>query len=157
MGKYGKEFRKNQKIEWKEKYFNYKELKQMIKQFIKEGNEKDIQPQDSINEQNLSSSGVERDKKEKKAANVAKFISKLDSEIKRVFIFFTNQEKKLYQDINLHLHQKEDYPYLELQEYLSEFTELEALSWQSYELSQFIYYNLNALLKILKKPLPLHL
>ena len=29
MGKYGKEFRKNQKNEWKEKYFNYKELKQI--------------------------------------------------------------------------------------------------------------------------------
>ena len=151
MGKYGKEFRKNQKIEWKEKYFNYKELKQMIKQFIKEENSKETQPQESINDQNLSSSGVAKDKKEKKAANVAQFISKLDSEIKRVFIFFTNQEKKLYQDINLHLHQKEEYPYLELHEYLTEFKELEALSWQSYELSQFIYYNLNALLKILKK------
>ena len=52
---------------------------------------------------------------------------------------FTNQEKKLYQDINLHLHQKDDYPYLELHEYLSEFKELEGLSWQSYELSQFIF------------------
>ena len=52
---------------------------------------------------------------------------------------FTNQEKKLYQDINLHLHQKDDYPYLELHDYLSEFQELEALSWQSYELSQFIF------------------
>ena len=86
MGKYGKEFRKNQKIEWKEKYFNYKELKQMIKQFIKEENSKETQPQESINDQNLSSSGVAKDKKEKKAANVAQFISKLDSEIKRVFI-----------------------------------------------------------------------
>ena len=151
MGKYGKEFRKNQKIEWKEKYFNYKELKQMIKKFIKEENAKETQPQESINDQNLSTSGVAKDKKEKKAANVAQFISKLDSEIKRVFIFFTNQEKKLYQDINLHLHQKEEYPYLELNEYLTEFKDLETLSWQSYELSQFIYYNLNALLKILKK------
>ena len=42
MGKYGKEFRKNQKKEWKEKYFHYKELKQMIKQFLSEGNEKTL-------------------------------------------------------------------------------------------------------------------
>ena len=110
----------------------------MIKQFIKEENEKEPQLQQSINDQN-SSIEVAREKIEKKAANVAKFISQLDSEIKRVFIFFTNQEKKLYQDINLHLHQKDDYPYLELHEYLSEFKELEALSWQSYELSQFIF------------------
>lgn len=66
MGKYGKEFRKNQKNEWKEKYFNYKELKQMIKQFLSEGNEKDPQFQQSINDHNLSSSEVAREKKKKK-------------------------------------------------------------------------------------------
>ena len=65
MGKYGKEFRKNQKIEWKEKYFNYKELKQMIKQFIKEENEKEPQLQQSINDQN-SSIEVAREKKKRK-------------------------------------------------------------------------------------------
>ena len=58
MGKYGKEFRKNQKIE----YFNYKELKQMIKQFIKEENEKEPQLQQSINDQN-SSLEVAREKR----------------------------------------------------------------------------------------------
>ena len=65
MGKYGKEFRKNQKNEWKEKYFNYKELKQMIKQFIKEKNEKEPQLQQSINDQN-SSIEVAREKKKRK-------------------------------------------------------------------------------------------
>ena len=65
MGKYGKEFRKNQKIEWKEKYFNYKELKQMIKQFIKEENEKEPKLQQSINDQN-SSIEVAKEKKKRK-------------------------------------------------------------------------------------------
>ena len=39
MVKYGKEFRKNQKPEGKEKYFDYKAHKKLIKQYIKD-NEK---------------------------------------------------------------------------------------------------------------------
>ena len=35
MVKYGKEFRKNQKSDWKDKYFNYKAQKQLIKKYIK--------------------------------------------------------------------------------------------------------------------------
>ncbi len=35
MVKYGKEFRKNQINEWKEKYFNYKAQKQKIKNYLK--------------------------------------------------------------------------------------------------------------------------
>ena len=34
--KYGKEFRKNQKLKWKEKYFDYKATKQKIKELLKE-------------------------------------------------------------------------------------------------------------------------
>ena len=64
----------------------------MIKQFIKEENEKEPQLQQSINDQN-SSIEVAREKIEKKAANVAKFISQLDSEIKRVFICLLIKKK----------------------------------------------------------------
>ena len=36
MVKYGKEFRKNQKLEWKEKYFDYKGKKQKINELLNE-------------------------------------------------------------------------------------------------------------------------
>ena len=62
MGKLWKGISQESKIEWKEKYFNYKELKQMIKQFIKEENEKEPQLQQSINDQN-SSIEVAREKR----------------------------------------------------------------------------------------------
>ena len=35
MVKYGKEFRKNQNLEWKDKYFDYKAKKKKIKEYIK--------------------------------------------------------------------------------------------------------------------------
>ena len=39
MVKYGKEFRKNQINDWKEKYFGYKAQKQLIKKYVKEKSE----------------------------------------------------------------------------------------------------------------------
>ena len=35
MEKYGKEFRRNQNLEWRDKYFDYKAKKKMIKEYIK--------------------------------------------------------------------------------------------------------------------------
>ena len=151
MVKYGKEFRKIQKKEWKEKYFNYKLFKQTIKSILTGNQTLIIEDKDTINSQNLSQSNLSQDRRARKAAKIKQFIDTLDVEMKKVFIFFTNEEKKLYVNINSHLHQKEDYPVLELNEYLKEFHELEILSYQSYELSQFVFYNLKALLKILKK------
>lgn len=151
MVKYGKEFRKFQKKEWKEKYFNYKLFKKSIKSIITGNQTLVIEDKNAIDCQNSSHLNLDKDKKAKKATKVKQFIETLDVEIKKVFIFFTNEEKKLYVNINSHLHQKEDYPMLELNEYLKEFHELEELSYQSYELSQFVFYNLKAVLKILKK------
>ena len=45
MVKYGKEFRKNQNLEWKDKYFDYKAKKKKIKEYIKirnSSNEEDV-------------------------------------------------------------------------------------------------------------------
>ena len=36
MVKYGKEFRKNQKADWKDKYFDYKAKKQKIRELMRE-------------------------------------------------------------------------------------------------------------------------
>ena len=93
MGKYGKEFRKNQKNEWKEKYFNYKELKQMINNFSARETKKTLSSSSQLTLTIYPHQKLQEKKKEKKAANVATFISKLDSEIKRVFIFLPTKKK----------------------------------------------------------------
>ena len=139
MAKYGKKFRKIQLPEWKGKYFDYKRFKQ----FIKNNNPDNLFP--IQNDENGNNTLVTLQDK------IKKFTDDLDKEIKRVYIFFTNKEKKLYKDINKYLHQKEDYPEFNLSEYLSQFNLLLELSIYNFNLSIFTYYNLKAVLKILKK------
>ena len=62
--------------------------------------------------------------------------------------YYTQKESK---DINKYLHQKEDYAEFDLSEYLSQFNLLLELSIYNFNLSIFTYYNLKAVLKILKK------
>ena len=137
MAKFGKKFRKIQVRDWKEKYFNYKKFKQQIKKYISDDNSsKDETPIDQI---------------EKNEKRDTEFTDELDKETKRVYVFFTNKEKKLYKDINKYLHQKEDYPEFDLSEYMVHFNQLYELSKYNFNLSIFVYYNLKAVIKILKK------
>ena len=151
MTKYGKIFRKIQLSEWKGRYFDYKRFKQ----FIKRNNPDNIFPIQKDEKK-------EKDEKDKEKGNdnnvyetleekIKYFTDELDKEIKRVYVFFSNKEKKLYKDINKCLHQKEDYAEYELNEYLTQFNLLLELSAYNHNLSIFIYYNLKAVLKILKK------
>ena len=139
MVKYGKEFRKNQLSKWKEKYFNYKAHKQKIKLLLNNKNTKKF-----------------IFKKETKILEeyekwINEFEDSLDRDIKKVYIFFSNQEKILYKKINQFLHIKDDYPNFELNDYLNQYKQLNELSLLSLNISKFIYYNLKALIKILKK------
>ena len=146
MTKYGKKFRKVQLSEWKGRYFDYKKFKQ----FIKRNNPDNLFP---IQEEDKKEK--EKDKNndiyETLEDKIKHFTEELDKEIKRVFVFFTNKEKKLYKDINKCLHQKEDYADFELNEYYTQFNILLELSVYNFNLSVFTYYNLKAVLKILKK------
>jgi len=137
MVKYGKDFRKNQKLEWKDKYFDYKAHKKLIKQYIKD-NEKD-----ALMDELTPTEGLEKLSKE--------FEDKLDKEVKKVYIFFANKEKTLYKNINQYLHLKGQYPDFELSDYVEQYKLLKDLSQLSLDMSNFVYYNLKALLKILKK------
>ena len=137
MVKYGKEFRKNQIDEWKEKYFCYKAQKQLIKKYKKTVEE--LTSQDDL----TLSNELERMSFE--------FEDGLDKEIKKVFIFFANKERVLYKKINEHLHLKEEYPNFELGDYLNQYNELKELSEFSLKMSNYIFFNLKALIKILKK------
>ena len=137
MAKYGKKFRKVQIEEWKKKYLDYKKFKQMIKKFVSEKNS--LIPENSV------------DAFDRVTESIYQFTDQLDKDIKKVYIFFTNKEKKLYKDINKFLHQKEDYPDFDLSEYLVHFNLLYELSKYNLNLAIFVYYNLKAVLKILKK------
>ncbi len=139
MVKYGKKFRKIQVPEWQGKYFDYKKFKQ----FIKVNNPENLFPIQNDEKGNNTLSTIDE--------KIKKFTSDLDQEIKKVYIFFTAKEKKLYKDINKYLHQKEDYAEFDLSEYLSQFNLLLELSIYNFNLSIFTYYNLKAVLKILKK------
>ena len=134
MVKYGKEFRKNQNNEWKEKYFDYKAHKQLIKKYKKsmEG----LSTDDMSHE--IEKSSLE-------------FEDSLDKDIKKVYIFFANKEKVLYKKINEYLHLKEEYPNFELGDFLNQYKQLNELAELSLNISNFIFYNLKALIKILKK------
>ena len=151
MTKYGKIFRKIQLSEWKGRYFDYKRFKQ----FIKRNNQDNIFPiqKDEKKEKDEKDKEKENDNNvyETLEEKIKYFTDELDKEIKRVYVFFSNKEKKLYKDINKCLHQKEDYAEYELNEYLTQFNLLLELSAYNHNLSIFIYYNLKAVLKILKK------
>ena len=136
MVKYGKEFRKNQNLEWIEKYFDYKAKKKMIKEYASKKEGYDINTADYILEL-------------EKWINV--FEKSIDQDIKKVYIFFSNQEKVLYKQINESLHLKEDYENLDLNGYLEEVKALKEISELSVKMSNFVFYNLKAVIKILKK------
>ena len=142
MGKYGKKFRKIQREEWKEKYFNYKSFKQSIKKYVLEKNTQKLLDDPQI---------TCVDEFDKLNETITEFTDQLDKEIKKIYVFFANKEKKLYKDINKYLHQKEDYPEFDLSEYLVHFNLLYELSKYNFNLAVFVYYNLKAVLKILKK------
>ena len=136
MVKYGKEFRKNQNIEWVEKYFDYKGKKKMIKEYLQKRESLNIDEASFLNELEKWSKDFEE--------NISK-------DVKKAYIFYTNKERALYKNINESLHAKDYYEKLDLFAFVNEFKKLKETSELSLKLSNFIYYNLNAVLKILKK------
>ena len=137
MVKYGKEFRNNQKSGWEDKYFDYKAHKNLIKVYCNSKEDFSSKSEDDINHELEKSS--------------LKFEEELDKDIKKVYIFFANKERILYKKINESLHLKDDFPNFELNDFLNQYKELNELSQLSLDMSKFIFYNLKALIKILKK------
>ena len=136
MVKYGKEFRRNQNLEWRDKYFDYKAKKKMINEYIKK--------KEGIANNDISF-----------LADLEKWTSEfeqsLDKDIKKVYIFFANKERTLFKRLNESLHLKDSYGNFDLATYLNELKKLKELSDLSLKMSYFIFYNLKAVIKILKK------
>ena len=136
MVKYGKEFRRNQNLEWRDKYFDYKAKKKMINEYIKK--------KEGIANNDISFlADLEKWTRE--------FEQSLDKDIKKVYIFFANKERTLFKCLNESLHLKDSYGNFDLATYLNELKKLKELSDLSLKMSYFIFYNLKAVIKILKK------
>ena len=136
MVKYGKEFRRNQNLEWRDKYFDYKAKKKMINEYIKK--------KEGIASNDISFlADLEKWTRE--------FEQSLDKDIKKVYIFFANKERTLFKRLNESLHLKDSYGNFDLATYLNELKKLKELSDLSLKMSYFIFYNLKAVIKILKK------
>ena len=136
MVKYGKEFRRNQNLEWRDKYFDYKAKKKMINEYIKK--------KEGIANNDISFlADLEKWSSE--------FEQSLDKDIKKVYIFFANKERALFKCLNESLHLKDSYGNFDLATYLNELKKLKELSDLSLKMSYFIFYNLKAVIKILKK------
>ena len=84
MVKFGKEFRKNQIELFKNKYINYKGLKQIIKKNI------------SFSSQNIKQNQSPLPDETTKDNIINEFTSLLDKEIKKIYICYIQNERKLY-------------------------------------------------------------
>ena len=123
MVKYMKTFRKIQKKEWENYYFDYKSLKHYIKE--------------NLNNQNNE---------------VLKNLTlKIDTEVRKIFVFYINKESKIYVSINQCLHNKENYNKYDEVNLYNELNILSGISVLLYDLVIYFKYNILALQKILKK------
>ena len=145
MVKYGKEFRQAQNPSWKSKYFDYKKLKKQIKLYISPENQ---EPDLIINKDINNSSSY---KPKSKSEMIKDFISLLNSEIRTIYLFYTREEKALHRDINKSLFSKDNYPLLDQNEFINEFNTLNETSSNVVNLAKYLFYNLKALIKIIKK------
>ena len=139
MVKYGKKFRESKIKEWEDKYFNYKKLKQKIKKFHSEKQENNLDELNDIEKSEILDKWIKS------------FTDDLNTEIRNVYVFFSKKEKALYKDINVYLHIKDDYMNYTLEDYLKQYQELKNLSILSLNMSNYVYVNFQALMKILKK------
>ena len=112
MGKFENDYQLNKIEEWKDKYMNYIFLKQKINQYmaaLKINNINEISP---------------IEKNEIISKYIKEFTGELDKESRKVYIFFSKNEKQLYKDINKYLHIKDDFSNFNLDDYLSQYSEL---------------------------------
>ena len=139
MGKFENDYQINKIEEWKEKYINYISLKQKIKEYLSDMEKQGIIELTEIEKTEL----ISKYKKE--------FTNDLDKEIRKVYVFFSKNEKHLYKNINKYLHIKEDFSIYTLEDYLTQYSELNELSKTSYQMSKYVFYNLKCLIKLLTK------
>ena len=122
MVKYGKQYREYQIEEWKPHYINYKSLKQKIKQ-IRTKLPREQQPSNTLfgvsnlnpmplipdNKNSSEDQNLAPLFKSKYGKYLKEFIDLLNEQFHKFYLFFSNTEKQLYQEINTHLYARDNY------------------------------------------------
>jgi len=164
MVKYGKQYRQYQIEEWKPHYINYKSLKQKIKQ-IRTKLPKEQQPSNTLfGVSNLNPMPLVPDNKNssedqnlaplfksKYGKYLKEFVDLLNREFHKFYLFFSNTEKQLYQEINTHLYARDNYNKFSKKQIKREINSLGVSIYLAKCLNCFINDNLTAVKKILKK------
>jgi hypothetical protein len=142
MVKFGKKFRETKIKEWEDNYIDYKSLKHFIKVNNDPSKLKLIQYYFQY---------IANIKSLRREELVRKFNELLEDEIKKIYKFFVKQERELYLQINTRLHVRKRYLNFSLDQIGKELDELISISIYAMSISCFVYYNITAIAKILKK------
>ena len=162
MVKYGKLFRELQIDEFKDKYINYKKLKQKIKEIEKrlprtsqkliknrESNISNLKLRPTISSDfDETESGPTTDQY---GEQLKEFQKLLDEEFMRCYMYFKKIRKQLHSKINVHLYTQTNYISYTLDEILKEVNNLRNTTYLAKSLNAFINDNMMAIKKILKK------
>lgn len=152
----------NQKPKKLRYYLDYKLLKRKIKELSKELaiKNQNKEGEKELGEVKMVSPASSYDSKGNDFPNIASsfkadflssFIDMVDKQLHKVYLFFVSKERELYVSINSHLHISKSYSTFELSSIKKEYDQLINISRITLELSKFSYYNIIAILKILKK------
>ena len=161
MVKYGKQCREYQIEEWKLHYINYKSLKQKIKQIttkLPRGQKPSntlfgvsyLNPMPLIIDNNNSREDQNFAPlfKSKYGKYLKEFIDLLNEPFHKFYLFFSNTEKQLYQEINTHLYARDNYNKFSKKQIKREINSLGVSIYLVKCLNCFINDNLTAVKKI---------
>ena len=168
MAKFGKKYRHSQIEEWKNHYINYKALKQKIKAInekinirkrsgtVNVNNKLSIQKISLMPIRNITATSLLLDDlsilyQGQFGQELKEFIDLLDSELNKCYLFFILTEKELYKKVNAHLITQTNYINYNLFDIYAEMNKLNVTVYFIKCLNSFIYDNMNAIKKILKK------
>ena len=126
MGKFSEQFKSEQIEQFKGKYFSYDELKEIL------NNNKANNVSESLQE------------------FISNFKEDLDKQLKKIYICFIQNERKLYVAINSHLHIRQNYDTFSIQQISKELDDLKHSAQYTYNIINYISINLNALKNLLR-------
>ena len=161
MVKFGKYFRQLQMPEYKDKYIDYKKLKKKIKAIqnvlpqindnsfnMRVTSSQNLKLRATISSSNEDFNNIENDN----YLNLLnEFKNLLNVEFQKCFKFFNSIRKHLHKKLNRHLYTQTNYTSYNLEEFIQEITNIRSTIYLAKFLNEFIYDNMTAVKKILKK------
>ena len=161
MVKFGKYYRQLQIPEYKDKYIDYKKLKQKIKAIqnvlpqindnsfnMRVTSSQNLKLRVTISSSNEDFNNIENDN----YLNLLnEFKNLLNVEFQKCIKFFNSMRKHLHKKLNRHLYTQTNYTSYNLEEFIQEIINIRSTIYLAKFLNEFIYDNMTAVKKILKK------